>query len=125
MICTAAVQSFLTVVMNMAGVEASPQSYNVTPAADKTPQTALLMRSAEILESLPIYTVISEGASPVFSDRYCRNPYVIFRTASSVSEASSPTAVPLISVPLLRERRDIFFPPVEGIRDCRPSAVSR
>ena len=93
-------------VINIAGVEASPQSSTVTPAAVRAAVTASRRRGPEIRLSRPTDTVSLSAGFPARSESQAANPAAMACTASSVKSSGSPatpsTATPRMSVPLLK-----------------------
>ena len=100
-IAPSAFVSSKTVDINIAGVEASPQSKTFTPFATNALITAVLSFFAVILESCPI--AIFKIFFCSFFSRKMTNPAAIRLTASSVKFTVSPatpsTAIPRTSLP--------------------------
>ena len=98
--------------MNIAGVEASPQSSTVTPAAVRAAVTASRRRGPETRLSRPTETVSSPAGLPVRRASHAAKPAAIAFTRSSVRSSGSPgtpsTATPRMSVPLLKCFHSLF-----------------
>ena len=92
-----------TVVINIEGVETSPQSYTFAPAATMPFAAAANRLSAVILESCPIPMRSASGFLPFFSASHLAKPPPIRFPASSVRFTASPAtpshAIPRISLP--------------------------
>lgn len=82
-ICTAALQPRSTVVINMAGVEASAQSSTRIPDTDSAAVAARRIRGPDRRLSRPIETVRSRQGLPVLSDSQAAKDAMIRSTISS------------------------------------------
>ncbi len=105
MICTAPSHCISTVVINIAGVEARSRSYTHTPALVMVSAARSSICLPEILESLPMETVRSSAGIFFFAESQRTKPFTIAVITSSVRSALNSgvlTAIPLISVPLLK-----------------------
>ena len=95
--------SFSTMDMNIAGVEARPQSTVTQPAAVSASSTAFLSAGAEMRVSWPTAMRSSFFALPVRSARKSRKPEAMRFAASAVRFTGSPstpsTATPRTSLP--------------------------
>ena len=106
MIAPSALISSNTVVMNIAGVDASPQSMTLAPRDVSPPIAAFFSSGPETRESRPIVTFMSDADRPVFFSRKSMKPIAIRHTASGVrftgSSATPATATPRTSLPFCK-----------------------
>ena len=91
-----------TVDMNMAGVEACPQSSTLTPQ-DLSASTAQSLRSPELsLGSWPTEILISQGSTPVFLFSHFTKPFM--RTSvSGFPRLTCSFSIPSSAIPLMSE----------------------
>ena len=121
-----------TVDMNIAGVEASPQSTVTQPAAVSASKTAFFSTGAEMRASWPTAMRRSRLLSPVRCARNSTNPLAMRFAASAVrftgSSATPSTAIPRTSLPFASFSKAfsviITMPPVNFVSSAMYSMES-